>query len=131
MLKAQSDPVSDEESNYDPISVEAAVDDAYTIAGYLNNYREEVEEAIGMVEKMPYSVNEDGDYSQDELIEASNGFNMLENIHARVSGSYFVDFEESRDEWDAGAVKLIERVLKEQAFDPAMDEGDILYPDEE
>ena len=105
------------ETGYDPIQVEEAIDNAYRSAESLDEeYRDLVEEAIGKVETMPYSVNEDGTYTEEEMVETINGLSMLENIQMEV-------WRETRDRELVEYLRDMEDYLDETAFRPARSQG--------
>ena len=99
---------------YDPLEVEKAIDDAYRIAEGLEEYGEEVTETIEIFEEMPYSVNRDDNYTEDELVNAVKALNRIENI-------YWASEEENRED-----ISLIETLLTERAFKPARKYGKML-----
>lgn len=105
MLKRKED--------YDPIKVEAAIDDAYSISEQLDEYSEEVTKVIEEFEKMPYSVNRDGNYEQDELIDSVQALNQLENLYHAANE-------------DAESISQIETLLTEEAFKPSRNFGILL-----
>lgn len=118
---------SGNEDVYDPIEVESVIDDMYAIAEGLETYREEVEEAIGKVESLPYSVHEDGSYGEEELRESEDGFYMLETLQSMTCPA---SLENGKKDAEAStAIKVIEHALRNEAFDPAMEDGDIELPE--
>ncbi|WP_414837255.1 hypothetical protein ACK3SF_03225 [Candidatus Nanosalina sp. VS9-1] len=112
--------IADNEKEYDALDVEAAIDDAYTIAENIDTYRDEVEDAIEMIESMPYAVNEDGTYTEGQLEQTIRGLNTLENIQHLADPN---SFEGKKDQEAADSVRFIERTLEHRAFRPARDEG--------
>ena len=111
-----------DESSYDPVEVKAVINNAYRMAEEVEKYREEVEEAIGMAETLPYSVIDDGLYTEEELVESGNGISMLENIQAAIRGN---GFGRTTDEELESTIRLIEEMLQEKAFRPSMLEGSL------
>ena len=111
-----------DEISYDPVGVKAVIHNAYRIAEDVGRYREEVEEAIGMVESLPYSVIDDGLYTEEELVESGNGISMLENIQAAIRGNGLGNTSKE-DLENIRAVRLIEETLEQEAFRPSMQEG--------
>jgi hypothetical protein len=111
--------------SYDPLEVEGAIDDTYRIAENIDTYQEEVEEAIAMIEKLPYSVHEKGSYTEEDIIEASKGFNILEKLHRKTSGVPMGKFGGKTDKAASESIRYIERVIENDSYRPAMDEGDI------
>lgn len=113
-----------DESSYDPVEVKAVIHNAYRMAEEVEKYREEVEEAIGMAETLPYSVIDDGLYTEEELVESGNGISMLENIQAAIRGNGFGRTTDEELE-NIRAIRLIEEMLQEEAFRPSMFEGSL------
>ena len=101
------------EETYDPLEVEEAIDDAYRIAEELEEYSEKITETIENFEDLPYSVNRDENYTEDELVQAVQALNTLENIYWAA--------EEEREE-----IGHIETLLTEKAFKPARNHGKML-----
>ncbi|QKQ98257.1 hypothetical protein GKQ38_01845 [Candidatus Nanohaloarchaea archaeon] len=104
------------ETGYDPIQVEEAIDEAYSFAENMEEYQELVEEAIQKVESLPYAVNRDGTYSEEEMVETIEGLNMMENIQRTV-------MNETRDRETVEELKELEKYLEERAFRPAKEQG--------
>lgn len=101
------------EDEYDPLAVEAAIDEAYSIAEDLSEYREEITDLIESFEEMPYSVNRDGKYSIEQITESVEALNSIENYYWAA-------------ETDSEDIRRIESLLKEDALVPARDRGKII-----
>lgn len=71
------------DGEYDPISVEAAIDDAYTQAEKLGEYQESVEDAIQKIETLPYAIHGGEDYGKKELVETFEGLAQLGEVSHR------------------------------------------------
>lgn len=110
------------EEEYNPIEVEAAIDDAYGMAEQLDEYEQEITEIIEEFEDMPYSVNRDGSFEQDEMVNALNALSSLENYSWETRSNYPTppNVEESQ------IIRQIETLLTEEAFKPARREGKML-----
>ena len=109
------------ETGYDPIQVEEAIDNAYIFAEKLNDeYQEHAEKAIEMVEALPYAVNENGTYTEEEILESLNGLYMLENLQAKIVNERFLEGHKSEQVKD---LRELEKYLEETAFKPAREEG--------
>lgn len=114
-------------SDYDPIGVEKAIDEAYGLAEELDeDYRDDVLESIEEFEEMPYTVNRDENYTAELLTEATNALDNIDHacrenaIEAREMGS------EDISRIDEIVLKLTKRALV-----PARRHGDLLTtPDE-
>lgn len=106
------------ETGYDPIQVEEAIDDAYRFAEELDlgEYQEPLEEAIQKVESLPYAVNREGTYTEEEIVETIRGLNMMENIQRKV-------MHETMDRVTVEYLRDLEDLLEEKAFRPARDHG--------
>ncbi|MFB6116724.1 MAG: hypothetical protein ABEK10_04415 [Candidatus Nanosalina sp.] len=102
-----------EKEDYNPIEVEAAIDDAYRIAEEIDEYGEEITQLIQQFEEMPYSVNRNGTYESDQMIEAVEALNTIEN--------YYWSSDEDTEE-----INQIEMLLTEKAFKPARRHGEML-----
>jgi hypothetical protein len=68
------------EDDYDPISVEAALDDAYAQAENLGEYQEPVEEALGKIEALPYAIHGEGEYGREEVEQTLEGLAQLRKV---------------------------------------------------
>ena len=101
------------EQEYKPIEVEAAIDDAYRIAEDLDEYGEEITELIEQFEEMPYSVNRNGTYDAEEMTDSVRALNQIEN--------YYWDSNINAEE-----ISQIEMLLTEKSFKPARREGKML-----
>lgn len=108
------------ETGYDPIQIEDAIDDAYTIAEELDmsEYREPLEEAIQKVESLPYAVNRDGTYTEEEMVETIEGLNMMENLQRKI-------MNETRDSETVQELRELEDYLEAEAFRPARQQGSL------
>ena len=103
------------ETGYDPIEVEKAIDEAYTFAEKRGEHQDSLEEAIHMVESMPYAVNEDGTYSEEQLVETVEGLNELDNIQRQIlrEGDLALAHE----------VRGLEEYLEEKVLYPSREKG--------
>lgn len=104
------------ETGYDPLEVERAIDHAYNFAEDNPEFQESLEQAIEMVESMPYSVNEDETYTEEELVETVEGLNALENIQREI-------VKETGDRELADEVRDLEKYLEKTVLYPARAEG--------
>lgn len=106
------------ETGYDPIQVEEAIDDAYRFAEEvdLGEYQEPLEEAIQKVESLPYAVNREGTYTEEEMTETIRGLNMIENLQRKI-------MNETLDKEMVVELRELEDYLEEKAFRPARDHG--------
>ena len=89
--------------NYDALKLERVIDDAYRMAEGLE-VEDLVVDEIEIFEKMPYSVNRSGEYTEKQLENAVRALNQLENIYRDVE------------------------VLTEKAHRPARDHGKMISP---
>lgn len=110
--------MSASETGYDPIHVEKAIDDAYGIAEDLDlaEYKEPLEEAIQKVQSLPYAVNTDGTYTEDDIVETIEGLNTIENLQREI-------MRETRDLETVECLRDMEDLLEENAFRPARNQG--------
>lgn len=102
------------EENYDALKVERVIDDAYRMAEGLE-VEDLVVDEIEVFEKMPYSVNRSGEYTEKQLENAVRALNQLENIYRDVEASTI-------------EVARIEEMLTEHAHRPARDHGKMITP---
>ena len=130
--------------NYDPVRVQRTIEGAYRAIdavvddaqeepevpeGFKNSlemYKEDIEEAIGMVEGLPTAVEEGDDliYSEDDLVEATYGLNDLENIYRRVDipGQGLVEPAKTI-RTVADTIRSLETTLEQDVLRPARDYG--------
>ena len=134
------------EENYDPVRVQSTIEGAYRAIyavvddaqedsdvpeGFKNSlemYKEDIEEAIGMVEGLPTAVEEGDDlvYSEDDLVEATYGLNNLENIYRRVDipGQGLVEPAKTI-RTVADTIRRLEKTLEQDVLNPSRDYGKI------
>jgi len=134
------------EENYDPVRVQRTIEGAYRAIdavvddaqedsdvpeGFKNSlemYKEDIEEAIGMVEGLPTAVEEGDDlvYSEDDLVEATYGLNNLENIYRRVDipGQGLVEPAKTI-RTVADTIRRLEKTLEQDVLNPSRDYGKI------
>ena len=134
------------EENYDPVRVQRTIEGAYRAIdavvddaqedsdvpeGFKNSlemYKEDIEEAIGMVEGLPTAVEEGDDlvYSEDDLVEATYGLNNLENIYRRVDipGQGLVEPAKTI-RTVADTIRRLETTLEQDVLNPSRDYGKI------
>ncbi|WEL23454.1 hypothetical protein [Candidatus Nanohalovita haloferacivicina] len=103
------------ETGYDPLEVEKVIDDAYRFAEDNAEYQEPLEEAIEMVESMPYSVNEDGTYTEDHMVETIEGLNELDNLQRQMTRDGNVEL--------ADEVRGLEDYLENHVLRPVRENG--------
>ena len=106
------------EIGYDPLHGEEVIDNAYRFAEELVDYKEPLEEAISRVEALPYAVNRDGTYTEQQLVETVEGLNMLDNLQRRVMRD-----EESYEMELVEELQDLEDRLEQSAFRPARSQG--------
>lgn len=91
-------------------------------------YRDEVQEAIGMVEGLPSAIHEGENtgYSEDDLLEATKGLNELGRMYRRIDDSVerILGQDTVRQEV-ADTIRTIQTVLEQDVHKPAQDYGDI------
>jgi hypothetical protein len=115
---------------YDPLEVEAAIDDAYTAAENLEIFGDEVEEAIEMIETLPYSVHRDGHFTREEMIESLDGMFKLEYLAFRIRNPFELDLKMEERHENADEINRIERLLEKEAYRPARQYGEPLVDSE-
>jgi len=134
------------EENYDPVRVQRTIEGAYRAIdavvddaqedsdvpeGFKNSlemYKEDIEEAIGMVEGLPTAVEEGDDlvYSEDDLVEATYGLNNLENIYRRVDIPSQGLVEPAKTiRTVADTIRRLEKTLEQDVLNPSRDYGKI------
>lgn len=69
-----------DDNNYNPISVEKAIDDGYTQAENLGEYQEPVEEALEKIEALPYAIHGEQDYGKQEVAQTLRGIAQLGEV---------------------------------------------------
>ena len=118
------------ESQYRPLEVEEAIDDAYRSAEELRLFQEELEEAIEMIESLPYAVNRNGEYTEDQMVESLDGLFQLETLASRIRNNYGVELGAEERQVYAQKINNLEEMLHENAYKPAREHGTMKYSSE-
>ncbi|MFB6193291.1 MAG: hypothetical protein ABEK00_03490 [Candidatus Nanohaloarchaea archaeon] len=114
--------------SYDPLEVESVIDDAYAQAEQIEVFQDEIEDAIEMVETLPYAVNRSGEYTEEQLKTSLKGIYKLENIEAAIQSA--PEFSNSREWKYIDTVRQIEEDLDQLAYQPAFEHGELIIDSE-
>lgn len=100
---------------YDAITAENIIDDAYQIAESLDNeYSDRVENAISLIESVPYAVNDDGEVSSEDLTDSVKGVAELWEAANDLREEYDeFKLEEYSDVEEDEKIKLLEERSEE------------------
>ena len=109
--------------DYSPLEVEKAIDDAYRMADELELFQEEVQESIEMIESLPYAVNRDGGYTEDQMTDSLDGLFRLESLACRIRNNFGVSHDTDERQEHARKVNEIEMMLESRAYKPARSHG--------